>query len=597
MANKNTNPPFVSLAILPFENLTEGNQLEIYCKSFCIDLITELSKFRQFQIISYSRANGLLTHLASESKLPAIDTDYFITGSFRNETDRIWVNVQLFETKSNRLIWADRFEQNLDKVQDLQDELYFALVATLKKQLNYDLLSQVHRKEKINLKAYEYWLYGFEELKKGTLENDLKARSYFQQAIDIEPGYSLAYSGMSLTYFNEWSCQLWERWEVSQNGAFEWARKAIELDEQNYVASYVLGRIFLYDGAYETAEHFLRKSLRLNANDPESLIQIAVCFMYLGYGNEAFKLYEKALLLNPEQGYLYFPIGAFILIEQEKYNEALALARKAKNIPYVDGPAYIATAWFHLGEYDKMMEYWQQFLNNYSKIVNRGKPATTEEAVQWMNNVNPFRQKSKTDALWEYLSNGKSVVPSSGQSKIKTQYSGPGIFRKQEDFWEFTYEEKMCRLAEVKGFHDLQILLSQPLKPIHCAELMDIRVTESGEPVFDQKAKDSYQAKLLDLQKEIELADLNNDFEQLSTLQEEYDEIIEHLSKSLGLNGNIRKAGNPVEKARSAVTWRIRSAISKIEQAHPSLGKHLSNSVQTGTFCSYEPERDVEWII
>lgn len=588
----------LTLAILPFENLSAGNDADIFCKSFCIDLITELSRFRQFQIISYDSVREISTDSDTARDIfQNLETDFFVKGSFRYRDGVMRVNVQLINSKTHHLIWADRFIGQSEELMDIQENLLVELVSSLQGQLNFNLLSLIRKKPKTNLRVYECWLYGIEELKKGSLENDLKAREYFRQAIEMDPDYSLGYSGMSLTYFNEWSCQLWDRWELSQNGAFEWAQKAIELDEQNYVAAYVLGRIFLYDGAYETAEHYLRKSLRLNANDPDSLIEIAGCFMYLGYGKEAFKLYEKALRLNPEGGELYFPIGSFILIEQGSYKEALSLAGKAKSFPYVDVPAYFATAWFHLENYDKMKEYWQQFLENYSKIINQGEPATTEEAIRWMSNVNPFRHKSKVEALWEYLTGDEIKLTLSNQTEMKTAISGPGILKRQDDVWEFSYGGTSCKLTKVKGFYDLQTLLSHPRTPIHCAELMGVKIAESGEPVFDQKAKETYQEKLLDLQKDIEFADTNNDFERLSALQEEYEEIIEHLSKSLGLKSRVREVGDPIEKARSAVTWRIRSAISKVEKAHPTLGKHLSNSIQTGTFCSYEPENEMEWVV
>ena len=93
---------------------------------------------------------------------------------------------------------------------------------------------------------------------------------------------------MSLTYFNEWSCQLWDRWEICKNGAYEWAQKAMELDDHNYVAAMVLGKIFMFEGSYDTAEYYFRKSLLLNANDPETIMQIAVTtYRYQKYKTRA----------------------------------------------------------------------------------------------------------------------------------------------------------------------------------------------------------------------------------------------------------------------------------------------------------------------
>ena len=273
------------MAVFPFEKLTEGDQWDVFCRSFSLDLITELSRFKQFQIIAHNTIVGFKKE--SNVDFMGLKTDYYVHGSFRVLRGTMKVNVQLVDSISDRLVWADKFEGKTVDLLDIQEDLLNQLVSALQHHLNYDLVFEIRKKQRVNLKAYEYWLYGWQELKKGSLESDVKARSYFLKAIDIDPTYSLSYSGMSLTYFNEWSCQLWDRWEVSQNGAYEWAFKALELDEQNYVAAYVLGRVFLYEGKYETAEHYLRKSLRLNPNDPESLIQITSCFVYLGYTLEA----------------------------------------------------------------------------------------------------------------------------------------------------------------------------------------------------------------------------------------------------------------------------------------------------------------------
>jgi hypothetical protein len=117
-----------------------------------------------------------------------------------------------------------------------------------------------------------------------------------------------------------------------------------------------------------------------------------------------------------------------------------------------------------------------------------------------------------------------------------------------------------------------------------------------GGRVIDETARNQYKDRILDLQEELADAERMSDFIRFEKVQEEYDRLIEHLSQALNLKGKIRKTGSTVEKARSAVTWRIRSAVARIEQYHPQLGAHLSNSIKTGTLCSYKPERQVRWI-
>jgi hypothetical protein len=120
-------------------------------------------------------------------------------------------------------------------------------------------------------------------------------------------------------------------------------------------------------------------------------------------------------------------------------------------------------------------------------------------------------------------------------------------------------------------------------------------VNQKGEKLFDAKAK-QYEKKIVELQADIREAEDHSDFLQLEKLQDEYDKLIDYLSQSMGIRGKVRESGNPVKKARSAVTWRIRSAIGRFESHHPQLGAHLSNAIKTGSFCSYQPERDLTWV-
>lgn len=586
----------IALAVLPFENLTPGGDADIFCRSFSIDLITELSRFRQFEIIAFDSVRDLRPDAKEQQAFfDDLHTDYFVSGSFRFHRKKIRINVRLLKSDTHRLVWADRFEDKADQLLELQEKLLRKVVAMLQEQMNYDLISQIPEKQKTDLKAYECWLYGVEEVKKGTIESDLKAREYFQQALEIDPNYSLAYSGMSLTYFNEWSCQLWDRWELSQNGAFEWAKKAIELDEQNYVAAYILGRVFLYQHAFETAEHYLRKSLRLNSNDSLSLVRIALCFNYLGYQEEAFQLYERALRLNPVASEVYHPAGAVILFELGKFEEALQLASRSDSIPFVDYKAYCAAAWYELGNQEMMIECLNEFLDEYNRLINHGENATIQEAMEWMSAVNPYREKTRLENFWSYITGGefelkKQKVPTLTVGQTKSIKEGP-------DFWEFLYEGKTVQLPMVKGFSNLKVLIQKMRTPVHCCELMGTAVLSKGEKVLDEQAKAEYRQKINSLQIGIEEAENNQDFEKAGKLQDEYEQLVEHLSKSLGLDGSPREKGDSVERARSAVTWRIRSAIAKIEKEHPALGKHLSNSIKTGTFCSYEPEKEELWEI
>ncbi|MDX1636451.1 MAG: hypothetical protein R3281_00690 [Balneolaceae bacterium] len=236
-----------------------------------------------------------------------------------------------------------------------------------------------------------------------------------------------------------------------------------------------------------------------------------------------------------------------------------------------------------------MNECLNEFLDEYNRLINHGEEATIQEAMEWMSAVNPYREKTRLENFWSYITGRafklkKQHVPTLAVGQSKTIQEGP-------DFWEFTYGGKTVQLLTVKGFANLKMLIQNIRTPVHCCELMGTAVLSKGEKVLDEQAKNEYRQKIISLQKDIETAENNQDFERAGSLQEEYEQLVAHLSKSLGLDGSPGE-GDSVERARSAVTWRIRSAIAKIEKEHPALGKHFSNAVKTGTFCSYEPESD-----
>jgi hypothetical protein len=189
---------------------------------------------------------------------------------------------------------------------------------------------------------------------------------------------------------------------------------------------------------------------------------------------------------------------------------------------------------------------------------------------------------------------GKETAAAS-RNFLRTTSPLLNFFFKEFDGWQISYEGQSFRISDAKGINDIARLLSAPGEQIHCSELMGSMVKMGGEPVIDEKAKKNYKAKLVSLREDMSLAEVHNDYQRSAVLQKEYDDVLDMLSSSLGLNGRTRKSDDPIEKIRSAVTWRIRNSIKKITSVHPALGKHLSNSIKTGIFCCYRPEKNIPW--
>ena len=160
------------------------------------------------------------------------------------------------------------------------------------------------------------------------------------------------------------------------------------------------------------------------------------------------------------------------------------------------------------------------------------------------------------------------------------------------------FDDASVVISDAKGLRDLASLLASPGEERHCLELAGRPAETGGEDaVLDDRARREYRIRLAELQREIDEAERDSDLARSSRAREEMDALVEALSGALGLGGRSRSLGSAAERARSAVTWRIRSAVRKIATVHPSLGRHLENSVRTGTYCSYQPERPIDWDI
>ena len=587
---------YITLTVLPFEDLSLGKELGVFCRSFSTDLVTELSRFRQFQVISIPPQAAEESDFQSTKTFDSLKSDYFIQGTFRSDKELVRINVQLYNSATHQMIWGNRLEGNLTGLIDIQDNLVTEVIGILQHQINTDLLSRIRKRQKVEFRAYEHFLYGMEEIKKGSVESDIIAREHFAKAIEIQPDYSLAHTGMSLSYFNEWSCQLWDRWEICKNSAYEWAQKAMELDDHDYIASMVLGKIFMFEGSYDTSEYYFRKSLLLNSNDPETIMQIAVSFIFMGFEKESLELHERAMRLSPMNADKYSPYRIFIFFELGEFEKAAALLRQNPHVKIANADAYYAAIYYYLKQPDKMLEYWNAFLEVYRRLIAKGKDFTTQEAIEWMNQIIPYRYETKLNEFLRYITNESDAIVPASKPRSARKKGNNNLFVKDSAAWRVSYDGSLVQVPEVKGFYDLQKLLVEPRQLFHCAELMGSRVDGKGEKLLDDKARKMYQQKILELQNDMHIAEQNCDYSQVERLQEEYDQLIAYLSKSLGLKGKSRETGSTVEKARSAITWRIRNAIARIEQYHPPLGAHLANAVKTGTLCSYQPEREVQWI-
>jgi hypothetical protein len=182
---------------------------------------------------------------------------------------------------------------------------------------------------------------------------------------------------------------------------------------------------------------------------------------------------------------------------------------------------------------------------------------------------------------------------------------GDRVFRRDGEVWTIGYGGREVRLRDSKGLRDLHALLTRPGTAVAALDLAAAAqgnlppgrlaaAPDTGE-VLDAQARSAYRRRLRELEEAAAEADGAADVERSARIAAERDALVEALTQAYGLGGRVRRAGSAAERARTAVTARIKGAIRRIGEAHPDLGRHLARSVRTGTFCSYEPDEPARW--
>jgi tetratricopeptide (TPR) repeat protein len=173
-----------------------------------------------------------------------------------------------------------------------------------------------------------------------------------------------------------------------------------------------------------------------------------------------------------------------------------------------------------------------------------------------------------------------------------------GEFRRDGDVWIVGYEGRSVQLRHTKGMADIARLLAQPGREIQALDLMSDgapTLTSAGIEALDEQARAAYKRRLVELESELESADAEADIARSELLGAEREAVLAELSGAYGIGGRTRRAGGSADRARSAVTQRIKDALGRIARAHPEAGRHLQRSLRTGTFCVYEPDGPVSW--
>ena len=321
-----------SIAVLPFENLSQNEEDEYFADGMTEDLLTELSKIKDLLVISrttvmkYKNSTLSLKQIGKELGVANI-----LEGSIRRSGDRVRITGQLIKTSNDQNLWAEKYDRNIKDIFAVQDEVANAIANALRIELSDEESMMISSSQTESIEAYDYYIkgrqlsYSYENFKRD------EAIQLYKKAIEIDPKYALPYAGISRVRMSQRSMQGMDL-EFSKMAIIEAeknAKKAVELGPNEAEAHFALGFFYNQTQKYNEAFSSFNTAIMLNPSHAHAHDEIGDVYLY-NYGDfdRAIIWYNKALKRDPE----LVPAKWFkseILLRGGRANEGLSLLDEA----------------------------------------------------------------------------------------------------------------------------------------------------------------------------------------------------------------------------------------------------------------------------
>jgi TolB-like protein/Tfp pilus assembly protein PilF len=288
-----------SIAVLPFENAIHDADTEYLSDGIAEALINSLTELQQLKVVARSTAFRYKgKQIDPQGVGRELNVRTVLTGVVRQAGDRLNVQVDLVDAKSGAQLWGQEYERKLADVIAVKQALVREVTEKLRLKLTGDEQQRLTQRDTTNPDAYQFYLRGRYYWNKRTAGNLTKAMEQFQQAVDKDPNYALAYVGLADSHV------LLENYAGTPASetlpkAKAFAERALQLDGSLAEAHTSLG--YIYDGLWrwKEAEEEFKRAIKLNPNYPTAHHWYSLCLLDLGRIGEAKAEITRAHELDP----------------------------------------------------------------------------------------------------------------------------------------------------------------------------------------------------------------------------------------------------------------------------------------------------------
>jgi TolB-like protein/DNA-binding winged helix-turn-helix (wHTH) protein len=318
---------FHSIAVLPLENLSGDPSQEYFADGITDALITQLAKLHGLRVISRT---SIMHYKGSRESLPSIarglNVDAVVEGSVSRSGDHVRVTAQLIDARADRHLWAEEYNRDLRDVLSLQSELAHNIAEQVRASISSEDQLRMARIGTVEPAAYETYLRGRSFWNQRTPAGLKQAVAHFEHAIELDPGFAEAYSGLADAYTALGYTSYWSPGD-SFPKAREFAEKALQIDPSLAEARASLAYVKLYyDWDWKGAEAEFQAAITTNPNYATAHHWYSVLLTARGRHEEASSEILRAHELDP----LSVPISTdmgFELYYARRYEEAITQLR------------------------------------------------------------------------------------------------------------------------------------------------------------------------------------------------------------------------------------------------------------------------------
>jgi len=357
-------PDKPSIAVLPFSNMSGDPEQEYFSDGITEDIISELSRFREFFVIAknssfiFKEQNINVSEVASK-----LGVQYVIEGSVRRAANRVRITVQLVDGATTNHIWADRYDREMDDIFAVQDEVVAAIVSALPNQI-WQVETIRSQRKSTDIRAWDLVLQAAAQ-GLNTLKDTKRAITLCEQALKIEPDYAQAHSWLSSAYAMEWDHRLIPKPEAVEAKILKHARRAVELDQTDGQAYLVLSDhcLFITKDLTEARVH-AERAMQLNPNSSNIVVWRGYIHNCDGELKQAMELCARGTRLDPlALGWFKFLHGV-VCFDAGQYDRAIGMFLATN---WEEKWLHLAAAYALSGQTDRAREIAEQTRQTWSE--------------------------------------------------------------------------------------------------------------------------------------------------------------------------------------------------------------------------------------